>query len=39
MVWQRLLADGRLVVVMPLLWGMGRLGIGPPDDVGFDDVW
>lgn len=36
---ERRLDDGRVLVCYPLLWGMGRLGVGWPDDAGFDDVW
>jgi hypothetical protein len=36
---ERLLDDGRVLVVYPLLHGMGRIGIGWPDTAGFDDVW
>ena len=36
---ERPLADGRILVVYPLLHGMGRLGIGPADRPVFDDEW
>ena len=37
--WQRPLPDGRLLCIMPLLYGQARLGVGPPHDVAFEDVW
>lgn len=36
---ERTLADGRWLVVYPLLHGMGRVGIGPPQSPSFDDEW
>lgn len=37
--FQRTLDDGRLVAVMPLLFGRARLGIGPAGVQWFSDVW
>lgn len=33
------LPDGRAIVVMPLLFGRARLGIGPAGSGWFSDVW
>lgn len=37
--YERITPDGRLIGVLPLLFGRARLGIGRLDDDGFDDVW
>src|SRR5690242_19813603 len=34
---RRRLPDGRLIAVLPLLFGAARMGIG--DDTGFADYW
>lgn len=36
---QRLLPDGRELVVYPLLTGTARLVVGLPTDFGYDDSW
>lgn len=36
---ERIMPDGRLAVVFHLTFGRARLGIGPPDYSGFDNVW
>lgn len=35
----RILEDGRVIDVLPLLFGAGRLGIIPVGCTEFDDVW
>lgn len=35
----RRLPDGRLAVVVPLLFGRARIGVGPPDVRTFEDLW
>lgn len=35
----RTLPDGRVLTVIPLTFGRGRLCVGPPGDVWFDDQW
>lgn len=35
----RILPDGRLAMIVPLTFGRARLGVGPVDSLGFDDVW
>ena len=38
-IWRRTLPDGRVIDIIPLTFGRARLGIGWPDDVGYQDVW
>jgi hypothetical protein len=33
------LADGRSGFVVPLTFGRARIGIGPTNELWFDDVW
>jgi hypothetical protein len=37
--WARVLPDGRWLGLMPLFGGNVRLGLGPRDADGFDQVW
>lgn len=36
--WHRVLSDGRLVTVVPLLGGRARITVGP-QDLYYDNVW
>ncbi len=36
---QRMLPDGRELVVYPLFTGTARLVVGQPDDGGAEDAW
>lgn len=38
-IFERDLGDGRVLHVLPLLFGQARLGIGRPDCSGYDDIW
>jgi hypothetical protein len=35
----RLLPDGRLLMVVPLLYGIARLSVGPAGEKWFTDEW
>lgn len=37
--YKKLLTDGRQGVVMPMLFGKARIGVGPKDADWFDDNW
>lgn len=36
---QRTLRDGRVAEILPLLFDRARIGVGPADRRGYDDVW